>query len=285
MSVTTVHPDYSIAAPLWAKVRAALAGDRAIKNAGTAYLPAPFAISDPDRYESYKERSYFIPATSQAHNSMLGMVFRKPAQIEVTNGIEGLLTNIDNSGNSLDQFAKNAVSEVDSVGRFAILVDHPQTDGVLTLAQQQERNVRPFLAAYNAESLINWKTQTVDGNDMLVLAVLRETVDTSTNEFDHDFEFQYRVLRLTDGVYTQQVYNDTSPVDPEPRIITDGAGNTFDHIPLHIAGANDNDIYIDDPVLLGLAILNIAHYQTTADHRENLFVHGQVTIGISTSFK
>jgi hypothetical protein len=282
MSVTNVHPEYSIAFPLWEKVRAALAGDQAIKNGGTKYLPAEFALTDVPRYTAYKDRSYFIPATSQAHNSMLGMVFRKPATFELTQGIDPLLNNINNSGSSLEQFAKYAVSEVDSVGRFAILVDFPSTEGTLTRAQMAAGNIRPFLSAYYAESLINWKTETVDGNNLLTLAVLREQVDVSVNEFDHDFKYQYRVLRLTDGVYTQQLYNDSDTPLEEPRIILQGNGETFDHIPLHIAGAEDNGIGIDEPVLLGLAILNIAHYQTTADHRENLYIHGQLTIGVTT---
>jgi hypothetical protein len=36
------------------------------------------------------------------------------------------------------------------------------------------------------------------------------------------------------------------------------------------------------PPLYPMAEINLAHYQTTADHRENLFIHGQLTLGISS---
>jgi hypothetical protein len=59
-------------------------------------------------------------------------------------------------------------------------------------------------------------------------------------------------------------------------------GGMFDYIPLHIIGAENNRPDVDTSPLYDLAVLNIAHYQTTADHRENLFIHGQLTMGITT---
>ena len=111
--------------------------------------------------------------------------------------------------------------------------------------------------------------------------MLKETRDTLSNEFEHETDYQYRVLRLVDGFYTQAVYDENGePIIEEFQVLAGGA--PLDHIPLHIAGSQNNKPTVDKAPLHDMAILNIAHYQTTADHRENLYIHGQLTLGIST---
>lgn len=283
MSVKTVHPLYASFAPIWKLTRDAVVGNPAIKAAGTTYLPADFATKDTDRYNVYKERAYFMGVTAQTQDSTLGMVFRKPAVVDVPPQIEVLLENIDGSGQSLDQVAKYSVQEVEEVGRIGYLADFSRAEGNLSRAAEAALGVRPYMNTYTAESIINWKTDTVGGKCILTLVVLKESVEdpASTDEFDHEFVDQYRVLRLRDGVYTQQLYDDDSlPITEE--VTPKQGGRPLDHIPFYIAGANDNLPDPDMPMLYDIALVNIAHYQTTADHRENLFVHGQLTIGIST---
>lgn len=283
MSVNTVHPLYASFAPIWKLTRDAVVGNPAIKAGGTTYLPADFATSDTDRYNVYKERAYFMGVTAQTQDSTLGMVFRKPAVVEVPPQIEALSENIDGSGQSLDQVAKYSVQEVEEVGRIGYLADFSRAEGTLSRADEAALGVRPYMNTYTAESIINWKTDTIGGKCILTLVVLKESIEdpASTDEFDHEFVDQYRVLRLRDGVYTQQLYDDANLATTEEETPKQ-SGRTLDHIPFYIAGANNNLPDPDMPMLYDIALVNIAHYQTTADHRENLFVHGQLTMGIST---
>ena len=283
MSVTTIHPQYAEFAPIVKLTRDAVKGNPAIKSGGTTYLPADFAVSDPDRYLVYKDRAYFMGVTGQTQDACIGMVFRKPAIQELPPQLEALADNIDGSGQSTEQVSKYAVKEVKEAGRIGFLADYPSAEDVTNKAQEKALGLRPYMSTYTFESIINWKTEVIGGKDILTLVVLKESVEdpTNTDEFSHEVDDQYRVLRLIDGAYTQQLYDDSGLATNEQWTPLQ-AGKPIDHIPFTIAGAANNLPACDMPMLYDIAVVNIAHYQTTADHRENLFVHGQLTMGIST---
>jgi len=279
--VTTTHPDYDNNIDIWTKIRDTIKGEEAIKEKKYTYLPA-FVPADEDRYTQYITRAYFMGVTGRTRDALVGMVFRKPPVYDMPDTMLDIIENIDGAGQSLEQIAKEACGDLISIGRYIFLVDYPMTDeGVRTLSDEKKLSLQPTIICYPAESLINWKTITVGGKTLLSLAVLKETRDTSSNEFEHETDYQYRVLRLVDGFYTQAVYNgNDEPIIEEFQVLAGGA--PLDHIPLHIAGSQNNKPTVDKAPLHDMAILNIAHYQTTADHRENLYIHGQLTLGIST---
>ena len=283
MGVTTPHPEYTANLPDVTRTRDAVKGQRVIKSKGKSYLPADFAKSDTERYAVYKERAYFLGATKQAGVSYSGMVFRKPASW----GDDGLPTqlepyryNIDGSGKSIEQLAKFGFTEQEEAGRIGILADYTNDQGGLTKLDERLSGARPVLLPYVFESITNWKTGVIRGRSMLTLVVLREEVETSLDEFDHESEYQYRVLRLNDqGQYTMQLYDDGSvPLGEEVVILANG--QPLDHIPFYIAGTEDNTPSVDQPMLLDLANMNISHYQSTANVEEAAYLLGCPTLHI-----
>lgn len=282
MTVSTIHPEYAVAKSIWRKTRDASAGEERIKIGDDLYLPR-FVPDDKDRYKQYKLRAYFMGATGRTKNALLGMVFRKPPTVELPPAIEALQEDIDGAGMSMEQLSKEAACNLLETGRHVLLVDYPSAEPGLDAETERQRGLRPTIASYHPEALINWRFEGREGRQMLTLAVLQEAVEKRDgDEFAHDFEVKYRVLRLRDGVYTQQLYGEAGRPETEEYSPRMAGGATFDHIPLHIVGAENNQPNIDMPPLYDLAVLNIAHYQTTADHRENLYLHGQLTLGITS---
>lgn len=281
MAVSTAHPDYTAHLNEWLTTRDACAGQAAIKDGQDRYLPH-FVPHDEDRYKQYLKRAYFLGVTGRTKRSLIGMIFRKPPTSNLPSRLGTLIEDIDGSGQSLEQVAKAAAGALLETGRYVLLVDYPEAEDGMDSETEARLGLRPTIAAYGAWNLINWRFEGVRGRQMLTLAVLREAVETDDyDEFSHDWEYRYRVLRLRDGVYTQQIYDDAQRPMGDERIVRAG-GSPLDHIPMHIIGAEDNLPTVDMPPLYDLAIMNIAHYQTTADHRENLFIHGQLTLGITS---
>lgn len=284
MSVTTVHPEYSAMSELWRRSRDAVAGQPAIKARKTTYLPASFALENgaiTQVYKDFLERAYFLDLTGRTQSALVGMVFRKDPEIKLPPAIQKIVEDIDGEGQSLEQLSKELVENLLSAGRHILLVDYPQAEEGMDAETEAKLGLRPTIASYPAESLINWKVEGIKGRQMLTLAVLAEQKrKEGIDEFGHDTETVYRVLRLRDGVYTQQLYDDsgTSIVDEYmPRM----AGSApFDHIPLHIAGASNNKPAVDMPPLLGLADVNISHYQTTANIEEAGWNLGQPMLSL-----
>lgn len=283
MGVTTLHPKYTVNLKEVTKTRDAVKGQKQVKDKGRLYLPADFAESDTERYVVYKERAYFLGATKQAAKSYSGMVFRKPASW----GDDGLPAqleeyqyNIDGSGKSIEQLAKFGFTELEETGRIGLLADYTNDQGGLTKLDERLSGARPVLLPYVFESIINWKTGTVRGRSMLTLVVLREEIETSSDEFDHESEYQYRVLRLNkEGQYTMQLYDDGSVALGDETVIL-ANGKSLDHIPFYIAGTEDNTPAVDQPMLLDLANMNISHYQSTANVEEAAYLLGCPTLHI-----
>lgn len=281
MSVKTTHPEYLAKSALWKMVRDACRGDYAIKEGEQTYLPAEFAKAYPDRYAEYKQRAIFMGVTGRTLDSLVGMIFRKPAASKFPTALESLIEDIDGSGQSLEQISKQAAADMLQTGRYAFLVDSQEAPEGLDSEQERALGLRPTISAYAAEAVKNWKTGTINGRKILTLVTLEEQrLKDDQDEFGHDEETIYRVLRLTDGVYTQQLYN--SKDEPLTDLIaprTKG-GKTLDHIPLHFAGSQNNLPDVDQPPLYDLAVMNIGHYRNTANVEESGYLITQPFVHI-----
>jgi len=282
MPVDTQHPDYTESLADWTMVSDCVSGQSAIKSKAATYLPSlPDATgnADTNRYGKYIARAYFMNVTGRTLDSLRGMAFRKSSTLTLPESMGYMDQDADDTGQSVEQMAKAAFTGIAKSGRYFFLADFSRVPAGLSAEDEVTMGARPFLRGYTSESVINWRVE----NSQLVMAVLVEQLNASNDEFGHETVEQYRVLRMRDGVYTQQVYDNKNMPITEETIPTMSGGAAFTWIPFYKAGAENNLVdYVDSAPLYDMSVLNIAHYQTTADHRENLHVHGQLTLGITT---
>jgi hypothetical protein len=135
-------------------------------------------------------------------------VFRRAPEFVIPDALAEIIEDIDGAGQSLEQIAKESLSNVLETGRHILLVDYPSI-GDVDAETEARMGLHPTIASYPAESLINWRFEGVAGRQQLTLAVLHELVDTADDEYGHETESRYRVLRLRDRVYTQQIYKES----------------------------------------------------------------------------
>jgi hypothetical protein len=93
---------------------------------------------------------------------------------------------------TIDNYAKNVVREVVSVGRAGTLMDW-----------EAERENRVYACLYTAENILNWRMERINRRNVLSLLVLHETArDPGDNDDSDEFQTalidQIRVLRLID---------------------------------------------------------------------------------------
>lgn len=275
-------PEVTKARPQWAVVRDCLDGQDAVKAKGTTYLPMPNALDqtpvNKERYSAYKTRGIFMNFTARTLQGMAGTVFSKDAEAVLPDELKPLYEDIDGGLVTMDQQAKKVLSDVIAIGRCGLLSDFPQTSGRVSRAQALT-TVRPTIQFYFAESIINWRTTMVGTLRKLSLVVLKEQYVTEDDGFEAVQADQYRVLRLTNGVYTQQIYQRVPTGWKIGELITpkQGNGKTFDYIPFEFVGSDNNDPGIDACPLLDLANLNIGHYRNSCDFEEMVFMLGQPT--------
>lgn len=286
MPVNSTHPQYDDAILRWRRNRDAISGQDAIKRGGELYLPRPNADDDTKanlaRYERYLERALWYAAPERTKASLIGSVFRRGPEVqEMVPQIEYILEDADGTGTSLEQVSKEIVGELLEVGRFGVLVDYPEAAPGLSLEEIERRAIRASFSTYSAESIINWRVEKDGGRYRLTLVVLHECVDKGDDDFRKETVSQWRVLRLVDGLYVQEVY-DTNLQQVTAITPRQSNGQPWQEIPFLIFGAETNRADVDKAPLTHLCNHAIAYWQTSADHRENLYMHGQLTLGISS---
>lgn len=275
MPVTDIHPGYALHAPEWKRTNDAAIGSPALRNNNAAYLPEPYAKDEPERYNAFCKRAYYVNLTGRTEKVLQGMVFRKDATVEAPPAITALIDNMDGNGEGVEQIAKNALSQRLRKNRFTFLVDFPNQESGLTEAEERAAGIRPVCSTYTAESLINWRWSNTGARKQLTLAVLVEQRNTATDEFGHDCEKQYRVLRLRDGVYTQELLDESGRVLTEEFAPLMAGGIPFDHIPLH--GVRELEVAALQPV----AEVNLAYYWNTAKVEDMVDLMGSPSLHIN----
>ena len=307
MPVSDQHKLYTVNRPKWELVRDCVEGSQAVKNRssdidtstdknaarslrGTRYLPQPnpddFSQENRIRYEQYKARASFVNFTGHTEDGFLGMVYRKMPETELSTNIAFLDENADGAGMTLLQMLQATTADVMETGRHGILTDFPPSPGG---TQAQTMHLQAMFIQYEAETIVNWRTRTIDGQNTVILVVLAEQVEKRVDGDDFAVETVtwHRVLTFNgQGEYIQQLYNE----DDELIFHLDDAGEFFSdivpkkadgkpwrNIPFVFIGAKDNTPTPDKAPLYDMAEINVAHYRNSADFEESSFQIGNPT--------
>lgn len=273
MPVNTNHPDYDAYAPIWKRARDVAKGSDAVKASGVTYLPRLEEQTD-SAYNAYKTRATFYNATYRVIAAMLGMLFRKEPTKEVPASLDDNLEDINLKGDDLLTFANKSVYELVTVSRIGLLNDHTKkpVTGDLTIAQAQQIGFRATLQMYPAESIINWRKTTVANKTVLGMVVLKEEIEKvdPTDKFKTKCQEQYRVLELDENGYysvsVSEVDASGKEVVIEPPFYPTIDGKPLNEIPFQILGPGGLQIDIEEPAMIDLIDLNLAHYRTSADY-------------------
>lgn len=162
MAVNSTHPSYDAALPAWLRARDVLAGEDAVKAAGTKYLPRLDSQSD-EEYAAYVARASFFGATARTLEEYLDMVFRRaPVVAQSSEALAGFLNDCDGWGTAFVRYARRVVGEVLSVGRAGSLVVYDADSG------------KPCVSLWRAEDILNWEVARSDGRSFLTGLVLKD---------------------------------------------------------------------------------------------------------------
>lgn len=274
MPVNTPSSAYLEAAPKWARCRDTYEGADAVKSKGAKYLPGLDSHGrNPAAYAAYKMRALFYNAVARTVDGLAGGIFNKQPEFIVPGFVEPMLVDVTLTSSSMEMFALGAVREVLITGRFGILID--------TAIEADAAN-RPYLAGYNAESIVSWRTSRAGGDEVLTRVVLREELELTdeADPFKIRKEIMYRVLELEllEGAttYVNTTYRQKgkdskefaigpAPGETEARKIPVRRGTALDFIPFVFLSPTSVSPDVDKPPLLDLVDVNLSHYRTMAD--------------------
>lgn len=264
--VVTKHESYLALQDRWERCRDCVSGSDAVKAKGTKYLPALDShATKPNKYEEYKTRALYYNAVGRTVAGLSGGIFQKAPAITVDSMAKEHIKDITLTGEPIDMFALEATKEYLTTGRYGILID---MSGELAVSP------RPYWVGYESERIINWRFEKMGGDQELCLVVLQEFVDKidPNDEFSITPQEQYRVLRLEDGIYTQEIYIPVKAENGSSEKKFQGQGRItplrlkepLNFIPFSLPWG------ISTPPLIDLVDVNLSHYRGSADLKHGL---------------
>ena len=277
----TQHSDYAGAKARWDKCRDVIDGEDAIHAAGDKYLPK---LKDQDQadYAAYVKRTPFYNATARTIDGLVGMLFRKEPVLELPEAMQPMIDDMTLTDCDFNELSEIVAREVIGIGRMGLLVEYPTTEGAqITMAQAAALNLRPYIAQYKAESILNWRVERVNNASQPVMITLAEKATVWLNEFESEEVDQIRALLLTETGYLQRLYRRDEKKDEWVQFGADIVpmmnGKALGYIPFVIFGPAHNDVAIQKPPVYDLVTLNLSHYRSTAD-----LEHGAHFTGLPT---
>ena len=256
MPVDSTHPLYDARLTQWQKCRHAYEGEDAIKKAGVLYLPKLKGQTDED-YKAYKQRAMFYSITSKSVAAMVGMATMHPAKLKYPESMAYCF-----AGTKPPQFSEvfsTVLVETLLQSRCGLFIDFA-TDGS-----------EPYIAIYQVEDIINWRTDAV-GN--VTLVVLREYFDNPIDDYSVEKKLRIRELRMINNVYTQIIHTDGE----DDLVITPTVlGKELDSIPFYVVNPFGLGFTDNKPMMLDIANINLSHYLSSAD-----LEHGRHFTGLPT---
>lgn len=287
MPVQTPHSLYSENLPIWQRCRILSSGQRAVKNAGTEFLPK-LSGQDSPMYESYLKRAYYFNASGRTVDGLTGVVFRKPPQVKFPESHLDFLESVNLEGSPFESFSRRVFKNVVMTGRHGVLLD----------IEDGEAGALPYFESYSAEAIINWRMEKIDGKTRLSLVVLQEEVEVLNikDEFVRGKQKQLRVLRLLptratdDGgsivitgpdtaipsdspIYKVEIWieNPKQVTREEDKYILDSVvfpmirGAFISYIPFVFMGPTESSMLIQKPMIEDLCDVNESHFHSSAD--------------------
>lgn len=251
MGVEAKHPAYNRYIERWLRCRHVHEGGDTIKQHNELYLPR-LSAQRQNEYDAYLKRALWFGATSRTVQGLRGAVFRKDPSIDYPQRAQSLTDRITDDNLDAISLGQEVVTEQLVTGRIGLLVDMPPNEGT-----------EPYVSRYTAEDIVNWRTETVDGKEVLTLVVLAETVEVEgQDDFELEEKKRYRVLRLEEGLYVQEEWDEKRMLNRmEPR----RRGLRLDFIPFRIVNSTSLSAKPERPPLIDIVDVNLSHYRTSAD--------------------
>ncbi|WP_191569076.1 DUF4055 domain-containing protein [Paracoccus yeei] len=262
----------------WRRCRDFMAGADAVKAAGAEYAPRPSGLDDGE-FKGYLMRGTFFNATQRTVDSLIGLVMAKPPAVDMPASLEEMTWDFDGAGSTAEDYARDAVADVLTVGGGCAVVDRPtRPAGIVTRDQERQAGLRPYATWYPIESVLDWRYGTVNGKRELVFLRLNETWTEIIDEWDEEIHQQIRVFDLLDDQARCRVFRKAASgmweVYQETMLIKDN-GQPWQYVPAVMFGPVKNEP--EKSPILDLVEINRGHWQNSVDLEHGLHFTGLPT--------
>ena len=266
---------------LWTLIDDLYGGTISMRDARAKWLPVEERESA-KAYNARLDRSILYNSYRDTIKKIVSKPFSQPVIVQGEGtgheALEAIEDNADRRGSDLTAFGREVFEAAVKYGMTHVLVDHPSNSN-LSLAQQRERDIRPYFVHVPPTNLIAWRFKD-ERSEELSQARIKETVCVPDGEWGEK-EIERITVWFEDRV---EVWENESGNDDDGWVVAEGRDHTFGRIPLLTFYIDRTGTLTSTPPLEDLAWLNLAHWQSYSDQRNILRV-ARVPIILATGFK
>lgn len=259
----------------WTLIQSLLGGTKKMREMGETYLPKHIEEDQPD-YERRLKKTFLEAKFSEAVRKIVAKPFQRPVIISDHDDsrINDIKTNVDKSGLKAYPFFKTAMRNGVSYGRSFALVDMPSS-AADNLGQAKAKGIRPTFNLVHPLNLIGWSFEDEDSGENELSEIRIVNYVTSRDGWKETCQKQIHVWYPDHWEIHIKKPGDEDKTDLEAEwIIPDGdkwfGENGLGKIPLVSFFADHHQGLTSGIPLQNLAYLNLAHWQSSSEHRNYL---------------
>lgn len=260
MAVTDRDPAWSAQADNRAKVANLFNG----RDTALSYIRA-LPGHDAETIKLFRAGAYFLPLVARTAEAFGGLVFAKTPTRNIPNALDAYLKDVTGSGQDMDRLAEQAFDAILQTGAVMVLVDYPSSDERLTVAQAEQRGLRPVLRLYDANAINAARLVQLGAARRPGQIRVKESIEVEGPDFTLTTVDQIRVLEIVGGAYRQQVWRLLDAKWQPVETVTPRKNNApLTEIPAFFSNPRDGEPLPAKPPLADLAEISIAHLNNSA---------------------
>lgn len=271
----------------WDLVDTLNGGTRAMRKAAQKYLPTE-QVESPASYSARLARSVLHGGYAKIVKDLVGKPFSREVALVFPQAERGaepyglpeelahLEADCDNMGTGLTEFCSRVMHDAIDHGVSWVLVEYPPKPAGMDALAQKTLGFRPYFVHITAKQLIGWtEEKSPNGSKRPTSIKWTECVAVPTDTGEEEIE-QIRRMTFTyadtpERVGTWEVWRKSTATDAgEVWQIAESGTHTFVGLPLHPLWLGRKAHMEAYPVLEDVAWLNLAHWQSDSDQRNNL---------------
>lgn len=266
----------------WATADALMGGSEAMREASDEFLPR-HKNEDSEGYARRIKASFLLPVFAHAVENLTDTVFSNPLEWnDVDEELENILDEVDAEGNTIEIYAKRALSLAMAKGEVYLFADEPPLpepetgSNVVTMADRRRAGARPYLGMISADNMLAYNVERRDGRQYCTYArwherSVRQNPETFMEEtVDRVIEWRIEgnaaLWRTFEKFEGQAEWTEEGG---ELKIAL--SGKAVLPITRYRIGSSDSFGRLRPP-LHGLAEKNIEHWQSASDQRAILTI-------------
>ena len=271
-NVNTPVPQFQRMKPSYDLADHLTGGTREFRAQGETYLPREKG-EGANEYQARLQKAVLFGAWKKTVRKLSAMPFTKPATMQDPDRErdpreQRLDVSVDRRNTTVDQFARKLVTSFLRKGSAHFMVDMPPFRQGLSQAERDNGDIRPYFALLDPSNIIGWEHDfnvATQRNELVSLRVRDTRMEKSPGNKFELIKVE-RVRHYEPNKTTIWIKRD------DDWVIERTVETTYPSIPLVTMDYQAQEPFCPSLPLDDLAMLNVEHYQSSADQRNILHV-------------